>query len=88
MESYRDVDSSIMKTSCLVGGGDMISTPRSHGNTAEGDHSMNVSCNTSIRPLTAAYRAAANEHQVIPQGNTPQKNSGVVTKAMEYMFGW
>ncbi|XP_074645739.1 nucleoporin NUP35-like [Tubulanus polymorphus] len=43
---------------------------------------------TPIRPLTAAYIAASSDHQVTNQCTTPQKNSGIIGKAMEYMFGW
>lgn len=43
---------------------------------------------TSIRPLTSAYLAAINDNQVIQQANVPQRSTGFVNKAMEYMFGW
>ena len=26
--------------------------------------------------------------QVVPNSNTPKKNTGVISKAVEYMFGW
>ncbi|ELT94444.1 hypothetical protein CAPTEDRAFT_171777 [Capitella teleta] len=41
-----------------------------------------------IRPLTAAYKAASSEHEVLNAQNAPQKNNNIVSKAMEYMFGW
>ncbi|KAK3726984.1 hypothetical protein QZH41_014718, partial [Actinostola sp. cb2023] len=42
-----------------------------------------------IRPLTAAYQAVSSSHQVVPQdGKTPQKSDTIMSKAMEYMFGW
>ncbi len=65
--------------------------------------------NSSIRPLTQAYKAAASENevcvctivlrhvrkfaplfllQITAKSNTPNKNSGLVSKAMEYIFGW
>lgn len=44
--------------------------------------------NTPIRPLTAAYMAAKSEHEVVPNSQAPKKNTGVISKAMEYMFGW
>ena len=44
--------------------------------------------NRSIRPLTQSFKAAHNEHDVSGIVNTPNKNSGIVTKAMEYIFGW
>jgi len=42
----------------------------------------------SIRPLTQAYREAQGEHRVVPGTNTPTRSTGVVSKAMEYIFGW
>lgn len=42
----------------------------------------------SIRPLTQAYKAAQSEHEVSMTSNTPSKNDGIVSRAMEYMFGW
>jgi nuclear pore complex protein Nup53 len=36
----------------------------------------------TIRPLTQAYK------EVIAGTNTPNKSNGLVTKAMEYIFGW
>ncbi|XP_038053352.1 nucleoporin NUP35-like isoform X2 [Patiria miniata] len=43
---------------------------------------------SSIRPLTAAYKAASSNHEVIQGGSTPKKSSNVVSKTLEYMFGW
>jgi len=42
----------------------------------------------TIRPLTQAYKEAQAENKVVPGTNTPSKNNGLVSKAMEYMFGW
>ena len=42
----------------------------------------------TIRPLTQAYKEAQAENKVVPGTNTPSKNDGLVSKAMEYMFGW
>ena len=44
--------------------------------------------NTPIRPLTAAYKAASSNHEVLQDGGTPQKSSNIVSKTLEYMFGW
>ena len=47
------------------------------------------SSKSGIRPLTAAYRANASMHDVEPrEANVPQKNTGFVSKVMEYMLGW
>jgi nuclear pore complex protein Nup53 len=43
----------------------------------------------TIRPLTAAYQASSGPNQVAPANpNTPQKSTGFISKAFEYMFGW
>ncbi|XP_028399711.1 nucleoporin NUP35-like [Dendronephthya gigantea] len=44
---------------------------------------------TPIRPLTAAYHAASSDLEVSGStSNTPQKSNNLVSKAMEYVFGW
>lgn len=43
---------------------------------------------TPIRPLTAAYQAASSNHEVVPDHNTPQKSTSVISKTLEYMLGW
>lgn len=42
----------------------------------------------TIRPLTQAYKEAQADYKVVPATNTPNKNTGMVSKAMECMFGW
>ena len=64
---------------------------QSHANNPEASiMSLNSSLpvNRSIRPLTQSFMAAHNEHDVTAFTNTPNKNSGIVSKAMEYIFGW
>ncbi|XP_064476595.1 nucleoporin NUP35-like [Ornithodoros turicata] len=41
-----------------------------------------------MRPLSRAYQASAAERDVSTLERTPRKNSTVVSKAMEYVFGW
>jgi len=41
-----------------------------------------------IRPLTQAFKEAQAESKVVPSINTPNKNDGIVNKALEYIFGW
>lgn len=54
-----------------------------------GSHESDVQrSGTSIRPLTAAYRAASSNHEVLQDGGTPQKSANIVSKTLEYMFGW
>ncbi|XP_033101431.1 nucleoporin NUP35-like [Anneissia japonica] len=43
---------------------------------------------TPIRPLTSAYKTVSSEIEVVPDSNTPKKSNNVITKTMEYMFGW
>ncbi|XP_065051251.1 nucleoporin NUP35-like [Rhopilema esculentum] len=43
---------------------------------------------SSLRPLTAAYNAAANQNKVVQEGKgTPQRTNSIVSRAMEYVFG-
>lgn len=42
----------------------------------------------SIRPLTQAYKDAQGEYKVLPNANTPNKDTGLVSKVMGSMFGW
>ncbi|XP_076347236.1 nucleoporin NUP35-like [Tachypleus tridentatus] len=56
-------------------------------------HQMNGDLNRSnrvanIRPLTQAYRTAVSQHEVTPHNQTPQKTNNIISKAMEYAFGW
>ncbi|TDH06501.1 hypothetical protein EPR50_G00114130 [Perca flavescens] len=43
---------------------------------------------SAIRPLSAAYRSSASDYQVLADRQTPKKDESLVSKAMEYMFGW
>lgn len=60
-------------------------TPTHEGSFSDKSASNKLS---GIRPLTNAYRTAASSHEVAPSSRTPQKKNSVVTKAMEYVFGW
>eukprot|EP00095_Tigriopus_kingsejongensis_P007797 maker-scaffold370_size193435-snap-gene-0.42 protein:Tk07797 transcript:maker-scaffold370_size193435-snap-gene-0.42-mRNA-1 annotation:"nucleoporin nup53 isoform x3" len=44
--------------------------------------------NRSIRPLAQAYKLANNEHEISGTAGTPNRSSGIVSKAMEFIFGW
>ena len=35
-----------------------------------------------------AYKEAQEDNRVVPGTNTPTRSNGLVSKAMEYMFGW
>ncbi|KAK3103625.1 hypothetical protein FSP39_020618 [Pinctada imbricata] len=56
--------------------------------SVQGNMSMAGAKNTPIRPLTAAYRSAKSENEVVRNNQAPQKTNTFVGKAMEYMFGW
>ncbi|XP_030065952.1 nucleoporin NUP35 isoform X2 [Microcaecilia unicolor] len=43
---------------------------------------------TTMRPLVAAYRASTSEYEVVSDRQTPKKDDSLVSKAMEFMFGW
>uniref|UniRef100_A0A4W3IX49 Nucleoporin NUP53 n=2 Tax=Callorhinchus milii TaxID=7868 RepID=A0A4W3IX49_CALMI len=42
----------------------------------------------AMRPLAAAYKVSSSDYQVIADRQTPKKDDSLVSKAMEYMFGW
>lgn len=44
--------------------------------------------NTTMRPLTSAYNTYTSDYQVVSDKPTPRKDDGVISKAMEYIFGW
>ncbi|NWH66548.1 NUP35 protein, partial [Geococcyx californianus] len=41
-----------------------------------------------MRPLATAYKASTSDYQVISDRQTPRKDESIVSKAMEYVFGW
>ncbi|XP_063743245.1 nucleoporin NUP35 isoform X2 [Eleginops maclovinus] len=45
---------------------------------------------SAIRPLSAGYKCktAGSDYQVLSDRQTPRKDDSMVSKAMEYMFGW
>ncbi|XP_061735380.1 nucleoporin NUP35 isoform X2 [Nerophis ophidion] len=43
---------------------------------------------SAIRPLSATYRSSGSDYQVVTDRQTPRKDDSLVSKAMEYMFGW
>lgn len=76
------IDKSVMDSDADSGHTSLLSTPTQPVvNCGSTQH-------TPIRPLTAAYKAATTEHDVVHKSNTPQKNANIISKAVEYMFGW
>ncbi|XP_022091745.1 nucleoporin NUP53-like isoform X2 [Acanthaster planci] len=64
------------------------STPSRYPMTPQADEVETSKHPSSIRPLTAAYKAASSNHEVLQGSSTPKKSSNVVSKTLEYMFGW
>ncbi|XP_065844650.1 nucleoporin NUP35-like [Oscarella lobularis] len=86
----------LSKNGKIFGGGIMIGVQSCIDKSAmessgviELSSAQGPSSKSGIRPLTAAYRANASMHDVEPrEANVPQKNTGFVSKVMEYMLGW
>ncbi|XP_077119455.1 nucleoporin NUP35-like isoform X1 [Ranitomeya variabilis] len=43
---------------------------------------------SGMRPLAAAYRASTSPYKVFMNRQTPKKDNTLVSKALEYLFGW
>ncbi|XP_032083588.1 nucleoporin NUP35 isoform X2 [Thamnophis elegans] len=43
---------------------------------------------STMRPLATAYKASSSDYQVISDRQTPRKDESIVSKALEYIFGW
>ncbi|XP_069841484.1 nucleoporin NUP35-like [Dendropsophus ebraccatus] len=43
---------------------------------------------SGMRPLAAAYRAFTSPYQVFLDRQTPKKNDSLLSKSLEYLFGW
>ncbi|NXC82626.1 NUP35 protein, partial [Cercotrichas coryphoeus] len=43
---------------------------------------------STMRPLATAYKASTSDYQVVTDRQTPRKDESIVSKAMEYVFGW
>ncbi|XP_027057430.1 nucleoporin NUP35-like isoform X2 [Pocillopora damicornis] len=79
------IEKSVMETF----GKENMSTPLSSNRNETMMTSPTASKPVPVRPLTAAYQAARSDHQVVSNGaRTPQKDANIVSKAMEYIFGW
>lgn len=65
----------------------------SHGNLLNGSQANNLltpntsQMKTPMRPLTSGYKVPFGD-QVNETAPVPQRSSGLVSKAMEYVFGW
>ncbi|KFV96925.1 Nucleoporin NUP53, partial [Eurypyga helias] len=43
---------------------------------------------STMRPLATAYKAFTSDYQVVADRQTPRKDESIVSKALEYVFGW
>ncbi|NXI48935.1 NUP35 protein, partial [Chloroceryle aenea] len=43
---------------------------------------------STMRPLATAYKASSSDYQVVSDRQTPRKDESIVSKAMDYVFGW
>jgi len=43
---------------------------------------------SNLRPLTKSYKGPQADYEVTHQRGTPQQNTSLVSKAMEFVFGW
>ncbi|XP_033899342.3 nucleoporin NUP35-like isoform X1 [Acipenser ruthenus] len=83
------IDKSVMESSekGSTSGSSIVFTPPSQM-IGTPSHPANTPRSTSMRPLAAAYKASSSDYQVVTDRQTPRKDESLVTKAMEYMFGW
>ncbi|KAG7219680.1 hypothetical protein INR49_004540 [Caranx melampygus] len=73
------IDKSVMDSS------EAISSPLS---TSFSSSALPSTPRSAIRPLSAAYRSSSSDYQVVADRQTPRKDDSLVSKALEYMFGW
>lgn len=101
MQTRMQASKVVAKNGCVLGGSIMIGISRckdssvlDHLNTSTlQDTSVNnmssgMTTPRTIRPLTQSYRDNQSGNQVVLNTDTPSKNNGLVSKAMEYVFGW
>ncbi|XP_072401198.1 nucleoporin Nup35 [Diabrotica undecimpunctata] len=62
-------------------------TPYHHKENKENDSSMYASP-MRVRSLRHSFISPSSQNSVISPQALPQKSTGIVTKAMEYVFGW
>ncbi|NWI70389.1 NUP35 protein, partial [Todus mexicanus] len=48
----------------------------------------NTSRISTMRPLATAYKASSSDYQVVRDKQTPRKDESIISKALEYVFGW
>ncbi|NXJ64205.1 NUP35 protein, partial [Rostratula benghalensis] len=66
----------------------LFSPPTQSVTGTPGQPANNTTKISAMRPLATAYRASASDYQVVSDRQTPRKVESIVSKAMEYVFGW
>nr|XP_040150496.1 nucleoporin NUP35 isoform X2 [Ictidomys tridecemlineatus] len=83
------IDKSVMENSdrCALSSPSLAFTPpiKTLGTPTQSGSTPRIS---TMRPLATAYKASTSDYQVISDRQTPKKDESLVSKAMEYMFGW
>ncbi|KAM4608245.1 nucleoporin NUP35 isoform 2-T3 [Polymixia lowei] len=77
------IDKSVMESSAGVSSMSSVFSPPSSSTS-----SLPSTPRSSMRPLSAAYKACTSDYQVVADKLTPRKDDSFVSKAMEYMFSW
>uniref|UniRef100_A0A2K5QF00 Nucleoporin NUP35 n=1 Tax=Cebus imitator TaxID=2715852 RepID=A0A2K5QF00_CEBIM len=83
------IDKSVMESNdrCALSSPSLTFTPpiKTLGTPTQPGSTPRIS---TMRPLATAYKASTSDYQVISDRQTPKKDESLVSKAMEYMFGW
>jgi len=59
-----------------------------HYNKENKENNSMITSPTRARSLRHSFISPHSSNNVLPSQNVPQKSTGIVTKAMEYVFGW
>ncbi|XP_074766572.1 nucleoporin NUP35 isoform X3 [Athene noctua] len=65
-----------------------LSTPPTKSVSTPVQPANNTARISTMRPLATAYKASTSDYQVVSDRQTPRKDESIVSKAMEYVFGW
>ncbi|XP_033022702.1 nucleoporin NUP35 isoform X1 [Lacerta agilis] len=83
------IDKNVMETTdrCTVSSPSSAFTPpmKTLGTPVQLSSAQRIS---TMRPLATAYKASTSDYQVVSDRQTPRKDESIVSKALEYMFGW
>ncbi|NWQ61256.1 NUP35 protein, partial [Neopipo cinnamomea] len=84
------IDKSVMENSERSSASSMSSvfTPPTKSTGTPVQLANNTTRISTMRPLATAYKASTSDYQVVSDRQTPRKDESIVSKAMEYVFGW